>query len=71
MSRLTEEIARHSNAIVEEMRRRQRSTSDEMSRHHRAIRDITGDSDNEYATGFLEREMERERRERQPSSDDE
>lgn len=67
---LTEEVARHNDALFEERRRRERWPRDELGRHARAIRDILGAEEDDWAAGFLERENERERREAQGSSDD-
>ena len=67
---LRRELARHDQAVTEEIRRRESWDSEEISRHTRAILDMMSGDGPDYATGFLEREMERERRRRQPSSDD-
>lgn len=69
--RLTDEIARHNDALIEEIHRRERWPRHELGRHTRAVFEIMRAGEPSYAEGFLEREDERERREREPSSDDE
>ena len=70
-TRLIGEITRHDRALVEEFRRRQDWTMEEYGRHTGVIYEMMRGDEEAFATGFLEREMERERRERQPSTDDE
>ena len=69
-ARMTEVAVDHQNAVIEEMRRRESWPLEELGRFSRAMMDVMRDEENDYATGFLEREMERERRERQPSSEE-
>ena len=70
-TRLIGEITRHDSAVIEEFRRRQNWTMEEYGRHTGVIYEMMKGDEEAFATGFLEREMERERRERQPSTDDE
>ena len=69
-TRLTMEIARHSEAIFGEIHRRQRMAREELGRHTRAVWDILREGSPGYGGGYVEREDERERRELLPSSDD-
>lgn len=69
-TRLTMEIARHSEAIFGEIHRRQRMAREELGRHTREVWDILREGSPGYGGGYVEREDERERRELLPSSDD-
>ena len=69
-TRVAEATASHHNAIIEEMRRRQSWPLEQIGRLNREIMDAMRDDDDDFASGFLEREMERERRERQHSSEE-
>lgn len=70
-TRLTRETARHNDVLLNELRRSDRLQRHELARHARRVFDIVREGEPDYVTGFLERELERERREIQGSSDDE
>lgn len=70
-TRLIGEIVRHDSALIEEFRRREHWSREEYGRHTGVIFEMLRGDEEGYATGFLEREMERERKERQPSTDNE
>ena len=69
-SQLSEEIRRHDSVVLAEYRRRDQWSQEESNRYAQNIVEMFRRGEPDFVTGFLEREDERERRERQGSTDD-